>query len=170
MERRGFLAGLVAMLAIGNWLGRVATAGYLPEWDPASTEDTVAIGDPNRVSDQDDNRPHTILIWNVRDEERSIIVSVDRDHASGSERVLDRGFVVPGDAAVKIDLVEPANYRVAIGADGTPDIHELREAEGNFDCNDSTTRVFVLPTDGIQSTSLTTLADCVDLDTATDSG
>lgn len=170
MQRRGFLAGLVGLLAIGNWLGRGATAGHLPDWDPGSTEATVTIGDPSLVDDQDNNRPHTVVVWNARDDARSIGVRVDRDRNSGSETVLDRQFDVPGDATVTVDLVEPASYRVSIGADGTPDVHELREAEGDFDCNDATSRVFVLPTDGIQSTSLTTLAGCVDLDAAADAG
>lgn len=170
MQRRDFLAGLVAMLAIGNWLGRVATAGYLPEWDPASTEAAVAIGNQSSVDDQDETRPHTVVIWNVRDDARSISVRVDRERDGGSETVFDRQFDVPGDGAIQVELVEPASYRVAIGAAGTPDVHELRETKGDFDCNYSTSQVFVLPADGIQSVYVTTLAECVDLNRAADSG
>ncbi len=126
-------------------------------WGPETEEpfERLSIGTHDDLDFPDNNRPHTVRVWNDADEARSITLSL---HGRG-DVVLERTFEYPADGWVKIRLVKPASYEFAVAVEeesaGTVDVDRTR-----FDCNGSWTSVVVNGEGAVDSTTGSTMVAC----------
>lgn len=126
-------------------------------WGPDTEEpfETIRVGDPEGVAFPDNNRPHTVRVWNGADSQRSLGLTLRAD----GETVVDRTIQFPADGWVRLPLGEPAAYELAIAVEGeaagTVSIDRTR-----FDCNGSWTSVAVNAEGAVDSTTGSTMMAC----------
>ncbi|PSQ17799.1 hypothetical protein BRD00_06295 [Halobacteriales archaeon QS_8_69_26] len=127
------------------------------DWNPssASPHETATLGSREGVPFPDNNKPHTVRVWNA--------ATVDREIAlvflAGDEVAYERGFSVPADGWVSVTINEPGPYEVAVEVDGERgDTLEL--GGSTFDCNDSVTSVAVGPEGSVDSITESTTMAC----------
>lgn len=108
------------------------------DW-PRSGEpvDTLAVNDRSELAFADNNRPHSLALWNAVDRQREVCV----EWADGRTEELERTAAVrvPADGVLQVDLQVPTRYVVTVRADGSA-LGEIRVGRGAFDCNESAGR------------------------------
>lgn len=127
------------------------------DWNPSSRSpvETATLGSREGVPFPDNNRPHSVWVWNAARQDRTITLSV----RAGGTTVDEREYEVPADGWVSVTLDEPATYDLVLAVDGER-AGSVAVDQGNFDCNDSTTKVAVGPDGSVDSVVESTMVAC----------
>ncbi|WP_227131463.1 hypothetical protein [Halorubellus salinus] len=115
-----------------------ATTDDREDW-PRSGDpvETLAINDRDGLSFPENNRPHSLVLWNAVDRERDVRVEWTDGRTEELER-LD-AVTVPADGLLQVDLQVPTRYVVTVRADDGR-LGEIRVGRDLFDCNESAGR------------------------------
>jgi len=130
------------------------------EWAPSGEPvETFAVGDRDGVAFPENNRPHSILLWNRSEREREVVV----EYADGQTEELERvgPTTVPADALVRVDLNVPTHYHVTVTVDGDA-MGEFEIGRKWFDCNQSTSRYALGDGDLVDYGEESTLVACAE--------
>ena len=93
------------------------------EWNPSGEPvATLSINDREGLSFPDNNRPHSLALWNAVDREREVGVTWVDGRTEELER-LDP-VAVPADGLLQVDLLLPTSYDVIVRVDGDPLRHQ----------------------------------------------
>jgi hypothetical protein len=123
---------------------------------------TISVGSREVVENPENNRPHTVRVWNDSDSSRTIGLRLVRD-GDDESALVDQAVEFPPDGYLILDLLEPADYSLAVrpdeetGAEGGETIEIPRS---QFDCNDSQTDVAVTADGAVKSVTITTEIGC----------
>jgi hypothetical protein len=112
----------------------------VPPYDFESTNEpfvTFVVGDPEALPR--DIRPHWIVIESRRESSREISVRVQDRKATPP--AIDAELQFPSRGVAQIQLATPSTYAVSVTVSG--ELTEFSVPQSTFDCNDSTTGVFV---------------------------
>ena len=128
------------------------------DW-PRSGEpvETLAINDRDGLSFPDNNRPHSLVLWNAVDRERDVRV----EWVDGRTEELERldAVTVPADGLLQVDLQVPTRYVVTVRADDAS-LGEIRVGRDLFDCNESAGRYALRESELEDYGALSTAAGC----------
>lgn len=125
-------------------------------FEPETIDEEIAVGDP--PSDGDEVRPHYVNVWNDALIARKVEVIIREQE--GSTTVLDDQYEIPADAALPIVLRTPAEYVISLRIVESDTETTLQSDQNWFDCNHTATNVRVTDDGRIDSTFVTTWAEC----------
>lgn len=180
MQRRALLRRSAALLAAGALTGCLADGSAGPGSDPGTTRattpttteptrtttgqpraeepfETVAVGSRERVLDPDGNEPHAVTVTNAASAERAMTVRVRRSGENPLLRSWEWTF--PAGGRVRVDLLTPATYDVAVFAGGER-AGSLEVPREQFDCNSSATRATVTADGDLEVQTVSTAMGC----------
>lgn len=112
----------------------------------------VTVGSRENVEDPADHQPHGIWIWNDSDERRGI--SFEVRHGGEVVRSAIREF--PPDAYLALFVLEPVDYTLTVGLDGSDSTTEIEIPADWVDCNESAMGVLVHADGSIETRGFTT--------------
>lgn len=98
---------------------------------------TVRIGSRSGVSNEDENLPHELLIWNPAETLRQISVAIFDVAGESQTTVLNDTFEIPAGELLLVRLLEPSDYRVSIGGPNMDASVTFDVSQNRFDCNES---------------------------------
>jgi len=128
------------------------------EWNPSGEPvATLSINDREGLSFPDNNRPHSLALWNAVDREREVGVTWVDGRTEELER-LDP-VAVPADGLLQVDLLLPTSYDVIVRVDGET-LGEYAVGRDRFDCNDSATRLGLAARELVDYGVISTAAGC----------
>jgi hypothetical protein len=175
MKRRALLRRSAALAAAGSVAGCLAggSGDDRTTTTPRTTTDstttttteraeepfeTLSVGSREGVLDPGNNKPHAMRVINAADEPRTIDVQIRR--TGDSPMILSRSWEFPARGWVQVDLLTPANYRIAVSVGGetagTVDMERSR-----FDCNSSWTTVTVTADGRVAAETVSTAVACL---------
>lgn len=161
MKRRTFLAVIGSFVSVGC-TAPASTSRSPPgedtPFDPRNTFKTVEIGSRTNVTDPVFNKPHTLHLWNVGSDMRTIDVTII-DTKSESV-VLDRSFEFPRDSELEIKLNEPSAYQIEITPPERDRPKTIDIPRRRFDCNVSHHEISILRDGDVSVNSSGTLLNC----------
>ncbi|WP_435360820.1 hypothetical protein [Haloarchaeobius sp. DFWS5] len=130
------------------------------EWDPASDDPfkTFDFGDRSAVAFPDNNRPLTVRIWNMADEERKISFDVDD---TGSAAVQGYKIPFPPNEWMELSILVPSTYTLAVSTDDESE-DRVQYDHGDFDCNETVSFVGIDAENRVRQKTQTTLVECPD--------
>ena len=109
------------------------------DWNPSGEPvATLSINDREGLSFPDNNRPHSLALWNAVDREREVGVTWVDGQTEELERL--EAVAVPADGLLQVDLLLPTSYDVVVRADGET-LGEYAVGRDAFDCNESASRL-----------------------------
>lgn len=123
---------------------------------------TISVGSREAVENPENNQPHAIRVWNDSDSSRSIGLRLVRD-GDDESALVDRVVEFPPDGYLMLDLLEPADYTLAVRPDeetGSQDGETIQIPRSQFDCNDSRTDVAVMTDGAVKFETITTEIGC----------
>jgi hypothetical protein len=128
------------------------------EWNPTGEPvATRSINERDGLSFPDNNQPHSLALWNAVDREREMRVEWGDGRTEELER-LD-AITVPADGLLQVDLLLPTNYDVIVRVDGER-LGEYAVDRGQFDCNQSASRLGLTEGDAVDHGIVSTAAGC----------
>lgn len=129
--------------------------GDLAEFDPSETDQKVDVGSRDGVDEA--YQPHDVSIWNEAGYGETVVEVADY---GSNTKPLERTFEISADTALRVSLLEPSVYLVAVGLPSTGSELTLRVPCFVFDCNASSTQFGLFADGAIRSTMGSTLAGC----------
>jgi hypothetical protein len=134
------------------------TASDGSEWNPSGEPvATLTVNDRDGLSFPDNNRPHSLVLWNAVDREREVRVEWGDGRTEELERTAS--VAVPADGLLQVDLLLPTSYDVVVRADGDA-LGEHAVGRDWFDCNESASRLGLTETDLVDYGVISTAAGC----------
>jgi hypothetical protein len=116
---------------------------YEPEWK------TLSIGSRESVTDDENNLPHDLLVWNAATDSREIRVDV---HDDADTALLTETHEMPADSTLRVELLEPGQYTASVHLAGAEDTEPITIPEHRFDCNESEHQITVAADGTVEST------------------
>ncbi|MFB6094722.1 MAG: hypothetical protein ABEJ77_07245 [Halanaeroarchaeum sp.] len=173
MDRRAFLRGLAGLAGLAGCVApgpsdRTTTAPDLPypssddeldAYEPTRTDRTLTLGSREGVSDPQGDGPHDLVLWNAVPTTRSVALRI-RDRVD-DETVHSGDVAIPGDAELRVRLLEPGAYVVEMHVPSASLSETLGVPRAYFDCNASRTEIGLFA-ERIDSRVFTTLMACSD--------
>jgi hypothetical protein len=128
------------------------------EWDPSGEPvATLSINDREGLSFPDNNRPHSLVLWNAVDREREVRVAWGDGRTEELERL--ESVAVPADGLLQVDLLLPTSYDVIVRVGGET-LGEYAVGRDAFDCNESANRLGLAERELVDYGVISTAAGC----------
>ncbi|MDS0299119.1 hypothetical protein NDI76_10220 [Halogeometricum sp. S1BR25-6] len=126
------------------------SVGTVSQFDPADVFERVSVGAAEQYH-------HRVVVWNAAPEERELTVRLS--DADDDRTVLDVETDFPAYQAFEVRLFDPADYVLAVAADGEGG-RRLGVPRSFIDCDGSETVVAVRPGGGVDAAVRSTTVLC----------
>lgn len=148
------VAGCVGARTTGTPSPTTTTTDF-PWPENYRTFGSVTIGNRDAVAAPDENRPHSLQLWNDLDAERPVRIRI----TEGDATRFDETQTFPRNEVLEIELLEPGEYHVAIYVDEGV-AGQFTVPRSQFDCNTSFTEIRLTPSGSIQRRTVATEIAC----------